>query len=102
MFSASPPSLPHFFSHCRGISFSTDLFSLTGAQGCCRGGARGWGKGREGHWGGLPPRAGVYVVFSPGEVGHWALNLHLRLTLLISILYFVAFITLGEFFFKQV
>ena len=23
--------------------------------------ARGWGVGRKGHWGGLPPRAGVYV-----------------------------------------
>ena len=55
---------------------------MPGAQGCCRGGARGWGAGREGHWGGLPPRAGVYVVFSLGGVGHWAPNLHLRLTLL--------------------
>ena len=25
------------------------------------GGARGWGVGRKGHWGGLPPQAGVYV-----------------------------------------
>ena len=55
---------------------------MTGAQGCCRGGARGWGAGRGGHWGGLPPRARVYVVFSPGGVGHCAPNLHLRLTLL--------------------
>ena len=32
----------------------------------------------------VPPPAGVYVVFSPRGVGHWAPNLHLRLTLLIG------------------
>ena len=43
-------------------------------------GARGWGVGRKGHWGGLPPRLGF--MCSLGGVGHWAPNLHLRLTLL--------------------
>ena len=56
------PSLP-LLSH----SFSTDFFSVTGAQGCCHGGLRGWGAGREGHWGGLPPRAGVYMCSLGGR-----------------------------------
>ena len=47
----SPVSFLFFFF------LSTDLFSVTGVQRCCR----GWGAGRESHWGGLPPQAGVYV-----------------------------------------
>ena len=53
------PSLPSPFPFF--FFFSTDLFSVMGAQWCCHGGACGWGVGREGHWGGLPPWAGVYV-----------------------------------------
>ena len=60
-----PPSLPISFLIVGGISFSTDLFSVTGAQGCCRGGLVAGvlvGKATGGGGGG----AGVYVVFSPG------------------------------------
>ena len=55
----SPVSFLFFFFFF--FFFSTDLFSVTGAQGCWRRGACGWGAGREGHWGGLPPQAGVYM-----------------------------------------
>ena len=65
-------------------SFSTDLFSVTGAQGCCHG-----GRGRvAGVWVGKATGVvyllGLRFMCSPGGggLGHWVPNLHLRLALL--------------------
>ena len=74
-----PPSPVSFFRHwliqcdrCLGF------LPLGGGGGSC-----GWGAGREGHWGGLPPRAGVCVDWALGTqltmlltdyfgcCGHW-------------------------------
>ena len=77
------PSLPPPFPFFLFFFFSTDLFSVTGAQGCCRGRRVGgsWLRYRLGRplgWSTFPGW-GLCVVRG---FGHWAPNLHLRLTLL--------------------
>ena len=42
----------------------SELVPISEVPSAWHGGARGWGAGREGHWGGLPPQLGF--MCSPG------------------------------------
>ena len=60
---------------------------MIGAQGCCRGWRGGGGEElvagvSVGRATGVVYLPGLGFMCSPGGVGHWAPNLHLRLTLL--------------------
>ena len=63
MLFASPPSLPVSFLFVPFSFFplSYSVLPWEGGGGGGGGGTHDWGVGRKGHWGGLPPQAGVYV-----------------------------------------
>ena len=83
MFLASLPPSPISFLIAGEISFSIDLFSVTGARVLLWGGLVAGVRVGKATGGVYPPGLGFMWFFSPGGVGHWAPNLHLRLTLLI-------------------